>query len=98
MKSSPAGRAGIHAVSLLGAKLGVAFCPAPSAESAGQSMAMQVNPARRAFEPIGFSGFRKVRACMNRPSDERFLIKAQNRQPRYRFSLKVAKSQCLRRI
>jgi hypothetical protein len=55
-------------VLLLGPKLGAAFCPARSAASAGQSMAMHVNPIRRALEPIGFSAFCKIMACMNTPS------------------------------
>jgi len=44
MKSSPAGRAGIQAVSLLGEKFGM-LSPAPSAASAGQSTAAQTIPA-----------------------------------------------------
>src|SRR5258708_39768930 len=48
MKSSPAGRAGIQAVSLFGPKFGtVAVCPAGPAASAGQKAAMPHRSAAR---------------------------------------------------
>src|SRR6266566_784995 len=51
MKSSPAGRAGIQAVSLFGPKLGVgAACPVPAA-SAGHDPAMPQRSAARRVPP-----------------------------------------------
>src|SRR6266566_3484811 len=72
MKSSPAGRAGIQAVSLFGPKFGVgATCPASPAASAGHDAPMpQRSAARRALLTVGFGVFIDERLDM-----ERFLVR-----------------------
>src|SRR5215471_9992902 len=68
MKSSPAGRAGIQAVSLLGAKLGTTSRPAPSAAITGTRTAKaKTVPATSVMERFRVLRTSEVTAYMGDP-------------------------------